>query len=69
MGKYYQVGGVYPCKIMDKDGNVKEIIYPKDMDLSYRESISMQYNKYHRKGTKKPPTILPNTTEKEGVNT
>ena len=63
MGKYYQVGGVYPCKIMDKDGNVKEIIYPKDMDLAYRETISMQYNKYHGKGKRKPPTI-----EKEEVN-
>jgi len=63
MGKYKQIGAVFPCKIIDKNGNVKKIIYPKDMDMSYRETISMQYNKYHRKGKRKPPTI-----EKEGLN-
>ncbi len=57
MEKYKQVGAVYPCKIMDKNGKVKKIIYPKDMDLSYRETRSMQYNKYHSKGKIKPPTI------------
>ena len=49
---------------MDKNGKVKKIIYPKDMDMSYRETISMQYNKYHRKGKRKPPTLI----EKEEVN-
>ena len=57
MEKYKQVGAVYPCKIMDKNGKVKKIIYPKDMDTSYRETRSMQYNKYHSKGKRKPPTI------------
>ena len=57
MEKYKQVGAVYPCKIMDKNGKVKKIIYPKDMDMSYRETRSMQYNKYHSKGKRKPPTI------------
>ena len=57
MEKYKQVGAVYPCKIMDKNGKVKKIIYPKDMELSYRETRSMQYNKYHSKGKIKPPTI------------
>ena len=57
MEKYKQVGAIYPCKIMDKNGKVKKIIYPKDMDMSYRETRSMQYNKYHSKGKRKPPTI------------
>ena len=63
MEKYKQAGAVYPCKIMDKNGKVKKIIYPKDMDMSYRETINMNYNRFHRKGKRKPPTIV-----KEGLN-
>ena len=64
MEKYKQVGAIYPCKIMDKNGKVKKIIYPKDMDMSYQETINRQYNKYHRKGKRKAPTLI----EKEEVN-
>ena len=63
MGKYKQIGAVIPCKIIDKNGNVKKIIYPKDMDMSYRETINMNYNRFHRKGKRKAPTIV-----KEGLN-
>jgi hypothetical protein len=65
---YKQVGARYPCKIMDKDGNIKKIIYPKEMDLAAQEQINMHYNnkfyKYQKKGKIKPPTI-----EKEEANT
>jgi hypothetical protein len=57
MKQYEKVGAIFPCKIIDKNGNLKKIIYPKDMDTSYRDTISMHYSKYHT-GKKKPPTIV-----------
>jgi len=57
MEEYIQKGAIFPCKIMDKNGKIKKIVYPKDMNMSYKETINMNYNRYHRKGKRKSPTI------------
>ena len=53
MEKYERIGEIHACKVMDKNGKLKKIIYPKDMNLEYNDTLRYNFtqkrNRMHAK--------------------